>query len=120
MPFGPSVRTRRAHRLGHGEDEFQAFRRGDEGQRNAGVAARRFDEYGARVDLPRLQGVSDHREADAVFDAGERVEELEFEDDVREGAVRGRRAVEAHERSVADGIGDVVVDFGHGGRMVEV
>jgi len=69
---------------------------------------------------PDFQGVVDHRQADAVLDAGERMKNSSFRTDVGEGAVGGRGAVEAHERSVADGFGDIFVDFGHGGRVVEV
>ncbi len=60
--------------------------------------------------LPGFQRVVNHRHADAVLDAGERVEEFEFEQHVGDGAVFFRRAVQPHERCVADGFSDVVVD----------
>jgi hypothetical protein len=128
MPFGPSVSTSRAPRILSSlrrsrlnvSDQLQPLRRGDERKCDAGVSARRFDQDGVLVDPARFQRVVDHRETDAILDAGERVEEFQLEHDVREGAVRRRGAVEAHERSVADGCGDVWVDSGHGGRGVRV
>jgi len=39
-----------AHRLGHGEDELEALGGGDEGERDAGVAAGGFDEDGVLID----------------------------------------------------------------------
>ena len=42
----------------------------------------RLDQHGVRLDRARgLQGL-DHRDADAVLDADERVEELELDQDV--------------------------------------
>ena len=103
-----------AHRLGHGEDELEALGGGDEGERVAGVAAGGLDEDGVLVDAAGFEGLVDHGEADAVLHAGERVEELEFEGDLGDGAVLFGGAIEADEWRVADGLGDVVVYFAHG------
>ncbi len=60
-----------------------------------------------------LQRVVNHRHADAVLDAGQRIEKFEFEQHVGDGAVLFGRAVQPHERGVADGFSDVVVDACH-------
>jgi hypothetical protein len=125
MPFAPSVRTRRAPRT------LRILRRSV--VIVSGIVRMSFRPRAAATNasampvLPlvgsirtvsllmrsALQGVVDHREADAVLDARERVEELELEEDLRLRAVGGRRPVEAHERRVADRFGDVVVYLGH-------
>ena len=63
----------------------------------------------------RLQGV-DHADADAVLDARDRVEELELGQDVGLDAALLRQPVQAHERRVADGLGDRIVDAAAAGR----
>ena len=102
------------HRLGHGEDEFEAFGRGDEGERDARVAGSRLDEDGVLGDFTAAERLVDHGEPDAVLHARERIEKLEFEQDLRLRTVCGRGAVEPHERGVADRFRDVVVYFSHG------
>jgi hypothetical protein len=109
-----------AHRLRHGQDELEALGGGDEGQRDAGVAAGRLDQDAVLGDLAGLDGLIDHREADAVLDAREGVEEFQLEQDLRLGAVGGRGAVQAHEGGVADGLGDVVVYLGHDLRWLRL
>ena len=52
----------------------------------------------------------DHRDADAVLHAGERIEEFQLEQDVGLGARFLGHARQAHQRRVADGFGDGVVD----------
>jgi len=76
-----------------------------------GVAAGRLDQDGVLVDPAAFQGIVDHGEADPVFHAGQRIEEFELEEDFSLGSMRGRGAVEAHERRVADCSGDVIVYF---------
>ena len=61
--------------------------------------------------FPVFERVVNHRHANAVLDAGERVEEFEFEQHVGDRAVFFRRAVQAHERGVANGFSDVIVIF---------
>ena len=113
MPFGPGVSTisapkarrstRRssAHRLRHGEDELVALHRRDKGEGDAGVAAGGFDQNGfAGLDFARLLGVFDHRQADAVFHAGERI--LAFELGNNGGGQSGGNTVEPHQRGVSN------------------
>ena len=57
----------------------------------------------------RLQGV-DHGDADAVLDARDRVEEFELDQDLGVDAALLRQPVQAHQRRVADGVGDRIVD----------
>ena len=91
----------RAHGLRHHDDQPVAFHRRDECQSDPGVAARGLDQHGlAGMDLARFFGFGDHADADAVFDAGARIEALEFRDDGGADAVG--HAVEAHQRSMPD------------------
>jgi len=57
-----------AHRFWHGENQLVTFDSGDERQRDAGIAAGRFDERGfSRRNFAGLFGLVDHAHADAVF-----------------------------------------------------
>ena len=69
------------HRLGHREDQLVALGRGDERERDAGVAAGRLDDDGVLVQHAALLRVLDHRHADAVLHAAERIEEFALERD---------------------------------------
>ena len=66
----------------------------------------------------------DHRHADAVLDAGDRVEEFELGQEVGDDALFLGELVEPDERRVADRLGDRVVDasatgnVGRGDRLV--
>ena len=125
MPFAPSVNTSFAPRIfnsfrrsmlivsGIVKISFNPLRRRDKRQRNARVAACRLDQDGVLVDRAGFQRVLNHRHADAVLDAGERIEEFQFEQHIGDCAVFFRRAVQPHERCVADGFGDVIVDVCH-------
>jgi len=99
------------HRFRHHQREFVAARRGDESERDAGVAGSRFDDHAAsRSDAPlRLERV-DHRYADAVLDAGDRVEELELGQQVGAHAAFACDAVDPDQRRLADGLGDRRID----------
>src|SRR5690606_19817692 len=103
-----------AHGFRHRQDELEPLGGGDERERNAGVSAGGLNEDAVLVDLPALQARLDHRVADAILDARKRIEELELEQDVRLRSMLLRGPVEAHERRIANGFGDVVVDAGHG------
>ena len=71
------------HRLGHHQDQPVAAGGGHEGQRDAGVAGGRLDQGAAGLQHARgLHGV-DHVDADAVLHRGDRVEELELQQDLR-------------------------------------
>jgi hypothetical protein len=63
--------------------------------------------------VPRLERIVDHGRADAVLHAAERVEELELQQHVGEGAVGLGGAVETDERRVADRVNDGVIYLGH-------
>ena len=99
-PSAPSVSTSSApssasilrrstrHRLRHGEDQLVALGGGGEGERDAGVAGGRLDQRRlARRDLARRLQRLDHRDADAVLDAGDRVEEFELGEEVGDDAL---------------------------------
>ena len=65
--------------LGHHQDQPIAARGGDEGERDAGVAGGRLDQRRAPgVMLPCASSASIIDDADAVLDAGDRIEELEL------------------------------------------
>ena len=94
MPLMPGVSTMsapkalqqnaalQAHGVGHGEDQLVAFHRGNERQRDAGVAAGRLDQHGlAGLDFPGALGLVDHADADAVFHAAARVLAFQLGDD---------------------------------------
>ena len=68
------------HRRGHREDHAVAPGRADERERDAGVAARRLDDRAAGLELAGRLGRRDERDAEAVLDAGARVEELELDE----------------------------------------
>ena len=90
-----------AHGLRHGEDQPVALDRGHKGQRDAGVAAGGLDEHGlAGLDLARLLGGIDHREADAVFHAADGV--LAFQLDYDGGGQSGRYAIQPYQRGAAN------------------
>ena len=71
-----------AHGLGHGEDQPVAPGRADEGQRDARVAAGGLDDHRVLLEQAALLGRLDHGHADAVLDAGQRVEGLQLDDDL--------------------------------------
>ena len=99
------------HRLRHDQDQLVAARRGDERERDAGVA-------GSRLDKCRLAGRNlargfhgiDHADADAVLDAGNRIEEFELRQKIGADIVFFGDAVEPHDRRIADRVGDGIID----------
>ena len=100
------------HRLRHDEDQAIAARRRDEGERDAGIARGRLDQRGdAGVDAAGFLQRVDHGDADAVLDAGDRVEEFELGDEMRRHVLHRRDAVEPDQRRVADRVGDRIVDL---------
>ena len=65
------------HGVGHDQNQPIAAGRGNESERDAGIARRRLDQRGnARADLAGGFERLDHRDTDAILDAGDRVEEL--------------------------------------------
>ena len=99
------------HRFRHHQNQFVAARRGDESQRNAGIAGGRLDKHAASGrDLSlRLQSV-DHRHADTILDAGDRIEELELGQEMRADALFLGDSIEPDDRRVADRLGDRIID----------
>lgn len=84
---------------------------GGEGERNAGVAGGRLDQRGlAGRDLARRFQRLDHGYADAVLDAGDRVEEFKLGDKIGDDALFLGEFIEPHQRSVADRFSDRTVD----------
>ena len=78
------------HRFRHDQDQAVAARCGDEGKRDAGVAGCRLDEDGlAGLDLALGFERVDQRHADAILDRGQRIEELELQEDVGLDALLG-------------------------------
>ena len=103
-----------AHSLGHGEDEFVSCGRRDESERDARVAAGRFDDDRFFFEDPLFLGVIDHRHADAILHAAERIEELALERDRGSGAFGD--LVQFDQRRAADGLDNVFVNFAHSGN----
>ncbi|MEJ0043443.1 MAG: hypothetical protein WDM81_15020 [Rhizomicrobium sp.] len=99
------------HRIRHDEDQLVALGGRDEGERDAGIAAGRLDQgrLARRDDALGFQGL-DHADADAVLHARQRIEEFELEQDVRLDARLLRQAAQPHQRRIADGLGDRLVD----------
>jgi hypothetical protein len=67
------------HRFGHRQNQLVTLGRRDERERDAGVAAGRLDDDGVLLQDAALLGVLNHRHADAVLDAAERIEKFALE-----------------------------------------
>jgi hypothetical protein len=103
----------RAHGFGHGQNQFQTRERRDERQRDAGVAAGRFDQDGVFVDAPDFS-------ASSIIATPMR--SLTLESGLKNSSLSSTSAtapcflavrLQPHERCVADGFSDVVVDTAH-------
>ena len=101
-----------AHGFRHGQGERNAARSGDKSQRNAGVAAGRFDKFFARTKQAAFFGIPDHRRADAAFDRIGGIASFDFGEDGGGRAVGN--AIKAHQRGAAYGQGVVLVPICHG------
>ena len=95
------------HQFGHHQNQPIAARRRDEGERNSGVAGGRLDQNAApgRDLALRLERI-DHRNADAVLDAGDRIEEFELGEKAGDDALFLGDSIDADEGRIADRIGD--------------
>ncbi len=100
-----------AHRVGHGQGNGNAAGGGDEGEGDAGVAAGRLDDLLAGGEQPLFLGVPDHGGADAAFYRVGGIASLDLGEDG--GPAFGSEAVEADQRSPADGQGVVGKDATH-------
>src|SRR5208283_5596302 len=111
----PEHRQQRAafhrHRFRHGQNDFVTLGRRDEGEGNAGVAACRLDDDGVFFEDAALLGVLNHRHADAILDAAERIEKFALEKNGSGQA--GGDLVQFNQRGAPDGLDDVVVDASH-------
>src|SRR6266540_91420 len=109
---GPEHREQRpplqGHGLRHREGERVPLGGRDKRQRDAGIAARRLDDHRVLLEHSALLRVFDHRHANTVLHAPERIEELALQQDRRRHA--GGDPVQADERGAPDGLDDVVVD----------
>ena len=99
------------HRVGHDQRALVAFRRGDERQSDSGVAARRLDDRGARLQLaapsPPLRP---SRCAMRSFTDDSGLNDLQLDDHFGRSPF-GHVRLQAHHWSVADQLRDVVVDL---------
>ena len=96
-------------RFRHGQDQPVPARGADEGQAYAGIAGGGLHQDRVRPDPALGLQCLDHRHADPVLDAGDRVEELELEQEVGRDPLLGAQPAGADQRRVADGLGDAVV-----------
>ena len=88
------------HAGGHEDLDRIALQLGNRGQRDAGVAARRFEDGLAGSQLAGLFRLLDHRLGDAILHRAERVLPLELGDDAHVG-IR-RQPADVDHRSIAD------------------
>ena len=99
----------KAHRLGHSQSQIVAPGRGDKRQGYARIAACRLDDFGpGRKDSALFSGL-DHCPADAVLDAGKRIEELQLQKD--RGVSVGNDLSEFHQRRIACRFDNVGICF---------
>ena len=95
-----------AHGVRHHQHARVAFDRGDEGEGDAGVAARRLDQHGvAGCDVTASFRRLDHRQADPVLYARGGVPALQLGDDL--GGDIARHTVQSDQGGVADQVCDV-------------
>src|ERR1019366_272681 len=104
----------RRHLVAHQEDAAIAALRRDDGQADAGIAARRFDD-----DTPRLQeaisfGGVDHRECGPVLRTPARVHRLKFHQHLN--TLRCRQSIEPNERRFANEVKQGV-RYAHGSTL---
>src|SRR5690606_1899229 len=94
--------------VGHDQHHAVATHGGRHGQRDAGVAAGGFDERVAGLDLAAFFGAQDHGQRRPVFDRARGVVAFQFgQDDIAPRlARRAGNALQADQRSIADGLFD--------------
>src|SRR5262249_27373255 len=103
-----------AHLVGHDEDALVAAYGCKEREGGAGVAARRLDDGSARFKAA-LFGASKDVGGEPILVASSRIQELAL--DVNFCLDRLGYAVEADDRRIADGFGDVLEGSVHHGTM---
>ena len=100
-----------AHGLRHGQDDAIAARGRHGGKADAGVAARRLDDDSARLQQAALLGIVQHGTGDAVLYTARGVKIFDLGQQVCLQAARRGKALQLHERRVADELGNAVIDF---------
>ena len=88
------------HRLRHRQCKSVAARCGDEGQRDASVAAGRLDQFDAGFKQAALFGVPNHGRADAALDRVRGIASLDLAE--HRGACAFHDAVQSDQRRFAD------------------
>ena len=99
-----------AHLIGHNEDALVALHRCGDSEPHACVSRSGFNDGSTGLDHALTLGVFDDRDADTVFDGSSRVEELNFGQNGRLNPLRD--TTELHQRSIANGLEDVLRDPG--------
>ncbi len=94
----------------HSQDQPVAARGRDEGEANASVARGWLDQRPTWFQLTGVLQFQDHVDADAILHAGDRIEEFQLQDYVGGNAFLSEDLRDPHERRIADGLGDAVVD----------
>ena len=113
------------HAFRHGQDQSIPFGGANKRQRDAGIARRRLNQGRAFFDASIAFSRFDHRQTDTVFDAGQRVEIFALSKNVARHASILHQARQPHQRRLADGVGDVLVNAAtkiliYGGVMLGV
>ncbi len=98
------------HAFRHRQDQPIALRGANESERNPGIARGRLDQHGPGFDAAVRFRRRNHRDADAVLDRVERVEELTFRQNVRLRSGLFCHAMYPDQRGCADRFGDAVVN----------
>jgi len=98
--------------VGDGKNHLVAAYRSDEREPHAGVAGSAFDDGAAGLEQAALFRIVNHGDADAVFHRAAGIGVVGFDVHLRLEAVID--AIEAHQRSAANGFQDVVA--AHDGR----
>ena len=108
--IGLNGRTALRRRIGWQDDLHPIpFQGRDHGERDAGIAARRFNECVARLDISALFSLFNHGSGSAVLDGAGRI--IAFELHPNFTAVMGNKVLKTHERRSADN-----VDYGFSGH----
>jgi hypothetical protein len=101
------------HLVRHHRDHAIALQPRGDREPGAGVARRRLDQRPGRPQAAVAFGGLDQPQRDAVLDRSTRVEELQLRDELRLQARLD--PAQAHQRRVADGVEDRVLDVGFQG-----
>ena len=99
------------HGFGHHEDELIAARGGDKGQREPRVAGGRLHQNAAPgADLAFALQRLDHRQANAILNAGKRIEKFELGEEIGFDAFFRRNSAKPDDRRIANGLRDRIIN----------